>query len=118
MTWAIGSLAGGALVAAAGLDAAYWINAATFLVSAALLVGIPQRLLQAAEAASRGHWQDLEGRLRAHRSLARAPDGAGRLERRDVRERRRQRRRAEPRTETFSSGAFGFGLMMGAPASA
>ena len=60
LTWAIGSLAGGALCAAAGVDAAYWINAATFLLSAALLVGIPQRLLQAAAAASRGHWQDVK----------------------------------------------------------
>src|ERR687887_2557993 len=46
-TWALGSVAGGALAAAAGVDAAYWFNAATFLLSAALLVGIPQRLLQA-----------------------------------------------------------------------
>ena len=60
LTWAIGSLAGGALCAAAGVDAAYWFNAATFLLSAALLMGIPQRLLQAAAAASRGHWQDLK----------------------------------------------------------
>ncbi len=60
VTWALGSVVGGALAAAAGVDAAYWINAATFLLSAALLAGIPSRLLQAATAASRGHWQDLK----------------------------------------------------------
>ena len=60
LTWAIGLLAGGALVAATGVDAAYWINSVTFLVSAFLLVGIPQRLLQVAAAPSHGHWQDLK----------------------------------------------------------
>jgi MFS family permease len=59
VTWALGSVAGGVLVSAAGVDAAYWINAFTFLLSAALLAGIPQRLLQATAAASRGHWADL-----------------------------------------------------------
>lgn len=113
-TWAIGSLAGGALVAAAGVDAAYWINSATFLISAGLLVGIPQRLLQAAEAASRGHWQDLKDgfalTLRARALLtvlvawnvAMFSNAAVNV--------------AEPSLalQTFSSGAFGLGLMMGA----
>ena len=40
LTWALGSLVGGALAAAVGVDAAYWINAATFLLSAALLFAI------------------------------------------------------------------------------
>ena len=113
LTWAIGSLAGGALVAAAGVDAAYWINSATFLVSAALLVGIPQRLLQVAEAASRGHWQDLKDgfsltvRARALLTvlvawnIARLSNAAINV--------------SEPSLAlvTFSSGAFGLGLMMG-----
>ena len=60
LTWALGSLVGGALVAASGVDAAYWINACTFLISAVFLYGIPQRLLQASAAASRGHWADLK----------------------------------------------------------
>src|SRR5919198_3689176 len=60
VTWAIGSVAGGALVSAAGVDAAYGINAFTFLLSASLLAAIPQRLLQATAAASRGHWADLK----------------------------------------------------------
>ncbi len=55
-TWAAGSVLGGALAATAGVDAAYWINAFTFLLSALLLIGIPQRLFQEAAAASHGHW--------------------------------------------------------------
>jgi MFS family permease len=71
LTWAVGSIAGGVLVTASGIDAAYWFNAATFLVSAAFLWGIPQRRLQAAPAASRGHWADLkDGFLLTIRSRA------------------------------------------------
>src|SRR5829696_89115 len=57
--WAIGPLLGGALVAASGPDLAYWVNAATFLVSALLLSGIPARVLQAGTAETHGHWRDL-----------------------------------------------------------
>jgi MFS family permease len=60
LTWAAGALAGGVLVSTSGVDAAYWINSASFLISAALLVGIPQRRLQASAAASRGHWADVK----------------------------------------------------------
>jgi MFS family permease len=60
LTWALGSLAGGVLVSASGIDAAYWFNACSFLISAVFLWGIPQRLLQTAPAASRGHWADLK----------------------------------------------------------
>jgi len=60
LTWAVGSLVGGALVAAHGPNLAYWVNAGTFLLSAALIAGIPQRLLQQTAAASRGHWQDVK----------------------------------------------------------
>lgn len=59
VAWALGPILGGLLVAATGPDAAYWINAVTFLVSAALLAGIPDRLLQKAQAAGRGYWRDL-----------------------------------------------------------
>jgi MFS family permease len=59
LTWAIGPLIGGALVAAAGPDPAYWVNAATFLASALLLVRIPGRRFQAGKAESHGHWRDL-----------------------------------------------------------
>ena len=58
-TWALGPVLGGLIVAAWNPDAAYWINAVTFVVSAAFVARIPSRLLQAAEALSRGHWRDL-----------------------------------------------------------
>jgi MFS family permease len=111
-TWAIGSLAGGALVAASGPHLAYWINAATFVVSAALLAQIPQRLLQEARAETRGHWRDLaDGLILVRRSralltvliawnigmVANAFINVG-----------------EPflATDSFSAGSFGLGLMM------
>jgi MFS family permease len=113
LTWALGSLAGGALVAASGVDAAYWINACTFLISAVFLYGIPQRLLQASVAASRGHWADLkDGFSLTVRSkalltvlvawnVAMFANAAVNV--------------AEPRLafRAFDSGTFGLGLMMG-----
>jgi MFS family permease len=56
---AAGPLAGGIVVSAASPDAAYWINAATFVVSALLLLRIPVRLLQVRAAPSQGHLRDL-----------------------------------------------------------
>src|SRR4051794_25837741 len=113
LTWALGSLAGGALVAASGVDAAYWINACTFLISAVFLYGIPQRLLQASAAASRGHWADLkDGFALTVRSkplltvliawnVAMFSNAAVNV--------------AEPRLafRAFDAGTFGLGLMMG-----
>jgi MFS family permease len=113
LTWALGSIAGGALVAASGVDAAYWINACTFLISALFLYGIPQRLLQATQAASRGHWADLrDGFALTVRSkalltvliawnVAMFSNAAVNV--------------AEPRLvfDAFDAGRFGLGLMMG-----
>jgi MFS family permease len=113
LTWAIGSVAGGALAAAAGVHAAYWLNAVTFLISAALLAGVPQRLLQATAAATRGHWGDLkEGLALTVRApalltvlvawnIAMFSSAAINV--------------AEPRLalRTFDAGRFGLGLMMG-----
>jgi MFS family permease len=59
LAWALGPIVGGLLVAATGPDAAYWINSVTFLVSAALLAGIPDRLLQAVQAVGHGYWRDI-----------------------------------------------------------
>ena len=114
LTWAVGSLVGGALVAASGVDAAYWLNACTFLVSAALLRGIPHRLLQQSAAASLGHWADLKAgfrltvRSRALLTVLVAWNVAMfSLAAVNV---------AEPRLafRTFDAGRFGLGLMMGA----
>jgi MFS family permease len=59
LSWAVGPVLGGILTAAAGPHTAYWINAVSFLVSAALVVRIPKRLLQSETALTRGHWRDL-----------------------------------------------------------
>jgi MFS family permease len=111
-TWAIGSLLGGALVAARGPDAAYWINAVTFVVSAALIAQIPQRLLQEARAETRGHWRDLaDGLVLVRRSRALLTVliawNVGMIANAFVNV-------GEPflATDSFSAGSFGLGLMM------
>ena len=60
VSWAAGPVVGGVLTAAAGPDASYWINAASFVVSAVLVARIPARLLQSETALTRGHWTDLK----------------------------------------------------------
>jgi MFS family permease len=64
VAWTVGPAAGGILLAASGPDAAYWINAVTFVVSAALVVRIPSASLRSDEPISRGHWSDLRDGLR------------------------------------------------------
>ncbi len=59
LTVTTGTLLGGVIVAAAGPDLAYWLNAGSFVVSASLLVRIPGGLLQEGRVASRGHWRDI-----------------------------------------------------------
>jgi DHA3 family macrolide efflux protein-like MFS transporter len=59
MTTVLGPLAGGILVATTSPDWAYGMNAVTFLLSAALILRIPARLLQVAQAATEGHWRDV-----------------------------------------------------------
>lgn len=111
-TWAVGSLAGGALVAAQGPHLAYWVNAATFVLSAALLARIPQRLLQAARAETRGHWHDLaDGFVLVRRSRALMTVlvawSVGMIANAFVNV-------GEPflATDAFSAGSFGLGLLM------
>jgi MFS family permease len=70
LTWALGSLVGGALVAASSPDTAYWVNAGTFLVSAVLISRIRESLEQE-RAPSLGRWRDLlEGLALATRERA------------------------------------------------
>jgi MFS family permease len=64
LTTVLGPLIGGVLVAATSPDSAYWINAVTFLYSAFLILRIPARLLQAAQAVTEGHWRDVAEGLR------------------------------------------------------
>jgi MFS family permease len=55
----LGPIIGGAIVSGFGTHIVYWVNAATFLFSALLLVRIPARLLQSEQGITRGHWRDL-----------------------------------------------------------
>ncbi len=59
VTWAAGPLIGGAIVAASSPHIAYWINAASFVVSALLIRRIAAGRLQSEQALSKGHWHDL-----------------------------------------------------------
>src|SRR5262249_40116759 len=59
LTVMVGTLVGGVVVAASGPDLAYWLNAASFAVSAALVVKISAALLQEGRAESGGHWRDV-----------------------------------------------------------
>ena len=109
----VGPLVGGVLVASTGTDAAYWINAATFLVSAALIVRIPRRLLQAAPAPSEGHLRDLvAGFALVRRSRALATVlvawGAAMFAVAGV-----NVAEVALAKESFDAGDFGYGLMLG-----
>jgi len=71
LTWTIGSVVGGALVAATNPDVAYIVNGVSFAVSAVLILRIRQRFEEADRAPSRGGWKDLtEGLALAVRSRA------------------------------------------------
>jgi MFS family permease len=113
MTTIVGPLVGGLLVAASGPDAAYWINAGTFLFSAALLVRIPGGLLQAARATTAGHWRDLKegfsliGGSRALLTVLIAWN-VGMLGNAGV-----NVAEIKLAKESFDAGDFGFGLLVG-----
>jgi MFS family permease len=114
LSWAVGPLVGGVLTAAAGPSAAYGINAASFLVSIALVVRIPPSLLQSERALSRGHWRDLgDGFVAALRSpsmravlvawgITSLAAGAANVSEIFLAK------------DTFSAGDFGYGLLYGA----
>jgi MFS family permease len=63
LTWAVGAVAGGALVAVSGPDAAYIVNVVSFLVSALLFLRVRESL-EETHAARRGHLRDLADGLR------------------------------------------------------
>jgi MFS family permease len=64
---AVGPVLGGLIVSVWSAGVVYWVNAATFLFSALLLIRIPSRLLQSQQAITRGHWRDIADGLRAFR---------------------------------------------------
>jgi MFS family permease len=59
LSWTLAPILGGALVAVTNPDTAYWVNAASFLLSALLIFRIAPGKLQGALAVSRGHLHDL-----------------------------------------------------------
>jgi len=114
LTWTIGSVVGGALVAATSPDVAYIVNGVSFAVSAILILRIRQRFEQADRAPSRGGWKDItEGLALAVRSRALltvlvawsivmlAQAGVNVSE-------------YFLATEVFKGGDFGYGLLVGA----
>jgi MFS family permease len=62
LTWALGALLGGILVAVASPDLAYWVNAVSFVVSALLLLRI-RETLEEVRAATEGHLRALRDGL-------------------------------------------------------
>jgi MFS family permease len=64
---AVGPVIGGAIVSGSGPHVVYWVNAATFLFSAVLLLRIPAVRLQSEQGITRGHWRDLADGLAAFR---------------------------------------------------
>jgi MFS family permease len=107
-------MAGPVLGAVAGPTISYGINAASFLVSIALVVGIPARLLQSERALTRGYWRDLaDGFVETLRSrsmvavvvawgIASLGLGAANVSQIFLAK------------STFSSGRFGYGFLYGA----
>jgi MFS family permease len=59
LAWMIGPVIGGVLLAVSGPDLAYWLNAATFALSIALLLRIPPARLRSQQPLTKGHWSDL-----------------------------------------------------------
>jgi MFS family permease len=59
LAWMIGPVIGGVLLTVSGPDLAYWLNAATFALSVALLLRIPPARLRSQQPLTKGHWSDL-----------------------------------------------------------
>jgi MFS family permease len=59
LAWMVGPIVAGVLLAVSGPALAYWVNAVTFLLSAALIAGISAGRLRSDEPVTRGHWRDV-----------------------------------------------------------
>lgn len=64
LTWMLGPLIGGVLLSVSSPDVAYVVNAASFLLSAALIVRVAASRLQAGVAETEGHLHDLAAGFR------------------------------------------------------
>jgi MFS family permease len=63
LAWIVGPVLAGGLLAASGPDIAYWVNAATFVLSASFVARIPAASLRSDDPITRGHWADLRDGL-------------------------------------------------------
>jgi len=63
VAWMLGPVLAGGLLAIHGTDVAYWVNAATFLLSALLVARIPAASLRSDEPITKGHWEDMRAGL-------------------------------------------------------
>jgi MFS family permease len=64
LAWMIGPVVGALMYDVVGPELPYAVNAVTFLVSVALIVGIPERKLRSEESLTRGHWRDVADGIR------------------------------------------------------
>jgi len=64
LSWMIGPVVAGLLVAAWGTTVPYAVNAVTFVLSAALVARIPEGRLRSKDSLTRGHWRDVADGLR------------------------------------------------------
>jgi MFS family permease len=113
ISWTLAPILGGALVAAFNPDTAYWVNAASFALSALFLLRIPRAKLQGALAVSHGYLRDIaEGFSRVVRTrplltvlvvwtIALAGAAASNTA------------QVFLAKDTFSAGDFGYGLVFG-----
>jgi MFS family permease len=111
---ALGPVLGGAVVSVSGPHLVYWVNAATFLYSALLILRISAHLLQSEQGITRGHWRDFRDGIAAFRSsrplltaliaLGFAVGATGLVNASEV----------FLATRSLHAGAFGYGLLWGA----
>ena len=59
VAWMVGPVLAGGLLAVSGTDVAYWVTAATFLLSAALVARIAGSALRSDAPLTKGHWSEL-----------------------------------------------------------
>jgi MFS family permease len=59
VAWTVGPVLAGVILATSGPDLAYWVNAVTFVLSAAVVSRIPARSLRSDDPITRGHWADV-----------------------------------------------------------
>ena len=92
---------------------AYWINAVTFLVSAALILRIPAARLRSEQPLTKGHWRDLAGASRSSAGRGRCSPcsscGTSSCSAAAPSTWPRSRSR-----KSLGAGDFGFGLLVGA----